>query len=136
MGKRSDQRLGHQTKAQKEAVLRVPGAAPAPPLLGLEGCHPLAVSLYEALAQSPESRFFTPAVWQRARVNVLMLSKVLLSSRPSSQMYAAVQADWKSLLVDPAEQRRLGIEVQAAEVDEDAESASATVTNLRARLGG
>jgi hypothetical protein len=101
-----------------------------------EDLHPLASGWYAALVVSPEARFFTPAVWERARVNVLVLSRLLRSSRMSSQMYAAVQADWKSLLVDPAEQRRLGIEVQAAGVDPAVERAAATVTDLRSRLGG
>ena len=106
----------------------------APPL-DLDEVHPLARELYESLQGSPEARFFTPAVWQRVRVHIAVLSKLLGSGRMSSQMYAALQGDWKSLLVDPAEQRRLGIEVQAAaEVDEDEERADATVTSLMTKL--
>jgi hypothetical protein len=68
-------------------------------------------------------------MWQRARIVAKMLSGVLEAGRPSSQMYAALQADMKSLLVDAGELRRLGIEVQAAE-----EPAVAVVTDFRARL--
>lgn len=92
---------------------KVAGAAPAPDL-GFEA-HALAVSWFEALKDGPEAKFYTAAMWQRARVVADMLSRLLLSARPSSQMYAAIQADMKSLLVDAAELRRLGIEVQAAE---------------------
>jgi hypothetical protein len=132
--KRSDQR--RRTNKPATPVVKPPGAAAKAPELGLEGIHPLALAVYEALKDSTESRYFTPAVWQRARVNTYVLSKLLESSRMSSQMYAAVQADWKDLLLSPAEQRRLGIEVQAAEVDEDEEAADATVTSLVSRLGG
>lgn len=132
--KRSEQR--RRVNAPARPLVKPVGAAPAP-ALGLDDAHPLAVELYEALKGSAEARFFTPAVWQRARVHVLVLSTLLRSSRMSSQMYAALQGDWKSLLVDPAEQRRLGIEVQAvAEVDVDAERADATVTSLMTKLGG
>lgn len=138
--KRSDQLHGHRSKADADRVEIVPGAAASAPELDLADCHPLAVALYEALKKSPESRFFTSAVWQRARVNAWVLSSTLRpqGGKPiSAMMYAAIQSDWKSLLVDPAEQRRLGIEVQAAaDVDPDEVAAEADVLDIRSRLGG
>lgn len=77
--------------------------------------HPVVADWYAALADGPEAQFYTPAMWQRARIVARMLSGVLEAGRPSSQMYAALQADMKSLLVDAGELRRLGIEVQAAD---------------------
>jgi hypothetical protein len=50
-------------------------------------------------------------MWQRARIAAELLSRLLASDRPSSQMYAALQVDMKALLCDAAELRRLGIEV-------------------------
>lgn len=131
--KRSEQR--RRKNAPVRPILPVSGAAPKAPPLGVE-VHELASDWYESLAGSPESRFFTPAVWQRARIAALMLSRLILSSKPSSMWYAAIQSDWRSLLVDPAEQRRLQIEVQEAVEDPDAAHAAATVTDLTARLGG
>lgn len=110
--KRSEQR--RRTNAPAVPVSKIPGAAAAAPALGVE-VHPLVASWFAALERGPEARFYTPAVWQRARIVAVMLSKVLESGRPSSQMYAALQSDMKSLLVDPGELRRLGIEVQAAD---------------------
>jgi hypothetical protein len=96
------------------STMKVGGAAACRPALGLE-LHPLAVSWYEALGEGPEAQFYTPALWQRARIVASTLSDFLRSSKPSSMMYTALQVDMKSLLVDAGELRRLHIEVQAAE---------------------
>lgn len=110
--KRSDQR--RRRNAPAIPIEKVDGAAAAQPDLGIT-VNAIVADWYAALALGPEARYYTPAMWQRARIVAQMLSGVLDSGRPSSQMYAALQTDMKSLLVDAGELRRLGIEVQAAE---------------------
>jgi len=110
--KRSDQRRRRNKPTMP--ISKVEGAALSQPVLGLE-VHPLVADWYAALADGPEAQFYTPAMWQRARIVARMLDGVITAGRPSSQMYAALQSDMKSLLVDAGELRRLGIEVQAAE---------------------
>lgn len=110
--KRSDQR--RRRNKPSIPVVGVSGAAAEQPELAAD-VDPMVADWYAALADGPEARFYTPAMWQRARVVARMLSGVLQSGRPSSQMYAALQNDMKALLVDAGELRRLGIEVQAAE---------------------
>jgi len=107
-----DKRHGHRSKAEN-VTTRVSGAAPAPPPLDLD-VPDVVADWYAALSQGPEARFYTPALWQRARVAAVMLAGVLRSGRPSSQMYAALQKDMQALLVDAGELRRLGITVQPA----------------------
>ncbi len=126
--KRLDKRHGHLSRAQREGVSRVHGAALKASALGAD-VHPLAADWFDALAHGTEAQFYTPALWQRARIVAVMLSKLLESGRPSSQMYAALQADMKSLLVDAGELQRLSIVVQVAEPD-----AKSTVIDYRARL--
>lgn len=113
--KRSDQRRRRNSPAH--GTTKVEGGAPQPALELT--VHPLVESWYAALAGGPEAQFYTAAMWQRARIVAHMLSGVLEAGRPSSQMYAALQQDMKSLLVDAGELRRLGIEVQAAPVGDD-----------------
>lgn len=125
--KRSDQ--VRRRNAPTVPLEKVAGAATAAPALGMD-VQPLVADWYTALSAGPEARFYTAAMWQRARIVAKMLDGVLASGRPSSQMYAALQSDMKSLLVDAGELRRLGIEVQAAEPVGPA----ATVTDFRARL--
>jgi hypothetical protein len=123
--KRSDQR--RRRNAPQFGLDKVAGAAVVAPELGID-VHPLAADWFAALSEGSEALYYTPAIWQRARVVADMLSRLLASSRPSSQMYAAIQNDMKSLLVDAGELRRLGIEVQAAEP-----SAGAEVIDWRGR---
>lgn len=125
--KRADQR--RRRNKPTIPVDQVDGAAASAPELGFE-THPVVADWFAALSDGPEARYYTPAMWQRARIVAKMLSGVLESGRPSSQMYAALQQDMKSLLVDAGELRRLGIEVQAAEE----QPPIAAVTDFRARL--
>lgn len=125
--KRSDQRR-RQNVRQFELVA-IPGAAVVAPTLGVEA-HPMAGAWFAALEHGPEAQFYTPAMWQRARIVAVMLSRLLESARPSAQMWAALQTDMRGLLCDPAEMRRLGIEVQARI------SKPADVIDYRARLTG
>lgn len=124
--KRSDQRRRRNKPAID--ITKVDGAAAAAPELDLE-VSSIVADWYGALSLGPEARFYTPAMWQRARIVAKMLDGVLTSGRPSSQMYAALQGDMKSLLVDAGELRRLGIEVQAADVEPVADN----VIDWRAR---
>lgn len=123
--KRTDQR--RRTNKPAVPVAKVTGAAASVPELGF-AAHPVVEAWFAALSDGPEARFYSPAMWQRARVTAHMLSQVLESGRPSSQMYVALQNDMKALLVDAGELRRLGIEVQA-----DEPAAVADVIDWRAR---
>jgi hypothetical protein len=100
--KRTDHLHGHRSKSDKARVDKVTGAAAESPALGIE-VHPLVADWFAALSDGPEAAYYTPAMWQRARIVAKMLSGVLEAGRPSSQMYAALQADMKSLLVDAGE---------------------------------
>jgi len=58
----------------------------------------------------------------------------LRSDRVSPTTYKAIQSDWKALLIDAGELRRLGIEVQRpAQVDPGEESAVAALDDYRGR---
>lgn len=134
--KRSDQRRRrNKPKFEREHGLDNPaGAVQAPPLDLEDGIHAIARDWYEALKVSPESLYFTPAMWVRARATTLLMSKHLNNPRPSAQMHQALQADMRDLLVSAAEQRRLGIEVQRA-TDDDQAAADAEVLTLVGKLG-
>ena len=105
--KRLDKRHGHLSRVQRESVTRVHGAALKAPALGFE-VNPMVADWYASLTEGAEAAYYTPALWQRARIVAVMLSKLLESGRPSSQMYAALQGDMEALLVDAGELRRLG----------------------------
>lgn len=130
--KRDDQRRRQNKRARPTEHLD--GAVP-PPDLDLESVHPLAADLYEALKASPEAAFLTPAAWQRARLMVHVLSKQMRRGEGvSAVMYTAIQQDLRALLVDPAELRRLSIEVRKAPTtDPDEDAAVAHLDDFRSR---
>lgn len=123
--KRSDQR--RRQNAPAFGLDKVDGAAAVAPELGFD-VHPLVADWFSSLSEGPEARYYTPAIWQRARIIAEVLSVWLVSSQRSSVMWAALQNDMKSLLVDAGELRRLGIEVQATE-----QQTGADVIDWRAR---
>jgi hypothetical protein len=105
--KRSEQRR-RRNKPVREPVTPAVGAALAPDLPGRDELHPQAVALWDALVVGVEAQFYTAAVWSRAVIHVHVFDRWLRGDRKAA-LYKALQADWKSLLVDVAEQRRLGI---------------------------
>ncbi|WP_405490463.1 hypothetical protein [Nocardia sp. NBC_00511] len=135
--KRSDQRRRrNKPKFEAEHGLDTPvGAVDAPPL-DIEGLHEIAVAWYDALKVSPEGRYFTAAIWQRARVTALLLSRHLSAERTSAQMHLALQADMRDLLVSAADQRRLGIEVQRPQADLDEDAAVVQLNEYVTRFSG
>ena len=131
---RSEQtRRRNKREIEPEQML---GAAAEPPEIDESLLHPLAVELFEIAKASPESQFFTPLVWRRFKVHLTLLSTLLDSGSPSATMYAALQSDWRDFLISPADQRRLGIEIQKAAADEDEEAADATILALHGRISG
>ena len=130
--KRSDQRRRRNAPAAEPT--KVVGAVDAPPL-GFRA-HKLVTSLYKALRESIEGQYFSAADWQRARIELHYLNELLMSDRvPGAQAWSAVQAGLSALLVSPADKRRIGIEVQRAVADEDAEAAVAVMADWRGKLG-
>jgi hypothetical protein len=127
--KRPEKRHGHRSKAENATTCLAGAATEAPPL-NLD-VPDVVADWYAALSEGAEAQFYTPALWQRARVAAVMLAGVLRSGRPSSQMYAALQKDMQALLVDAGELRRLGITVHAEEAE-----LPGNVIDWRARVDG
>jgi len=123
--KRADQRHGHVTKAQKDAVQRVvvPGSVKAPPL-DLEDVHPLAASMYEALARSGQASFMEPSDWEYARWVAFVQSKA--AAKPTAMMVLAVDKMLCNLLVVESERRRVKLELERQQVVDADEAAAVT----------
>ena len=109
--KRSDQRLGHVTKAEKSAVTQatVVGKVAVPPADGT--WHDLAREWYESLAASGQAQFFEPSDWAAARYVAEVMTRNLESGRFSSQLFAAVWTAMGDLLTTEGERRRVKLEI-------------------------
>lgn len=121
-----------QGEASSELIL---GAVDAPEL-GFDA-HVLVVDLYASLAKSVEGRFYSPADWQRARLEMHYLNELLMAEKtPGAMAWATVQSALGSLMVSPADKRRLGIELQRKQADPDEDAAVLQLAEYAKRLGG
>lgn len=133
----SQRRRRNKPKSFGEAEPEVVAAAVDAPELGIDGAHHLVVDLYASLAESVEGRFYSPADWQRARLEMHYLNELLLGDKtPGAMAWATVQSALGSLLVSPADKRRLGIELQRKQVDSDEDAAVLQMAEYAKRLGG
>jgi len=89
--------------------------------LDLEDVHPLAASMYEALARSGQASFMEPSDWEYARWAAFVMSRT--AQKPTAMMVMAVDKMLSNLLVVESERRRVKLELerkQVADVDEQA----------------
>jgi hypothetical protein len=113
----------------------VAGAAAPQPELGF-AAHELIISMWAALAESVESRFYSHADWQRFRLELWYANKLVRGrGRPSAPAWTAVQNGLSEMLVSPADKRRAGIELKAA-ADPDAEAAVLQIAKYQDQLAG
>lgn len=111
--KRSEQQLGHRTKAEKSRVTKVPVAADpveAPPVD--PEWHPIARDWFTSLAESGQSQFMEPSDWAAARFAAEVMTKNLASSRFSAQLFAAVWTAMNDLLTTEASRRKVRMEIE------------------------
>lgn len=116
IGKRSEERMGHRSKEEKDAVTK----APAGPPVGLPDLpepdalwHPIASDWYLSLRQSGQAAFYQPSDWAVARYAADLMSKVLLSERgPNGQLVAALNSVMSSLLTTEGDRRRARMELE------------------------
>lgn len=115
--KRSDQRAGHRTKAElARKVSRSQAVAqPAPD----PDWHPYATDFYVALRESGQADYYEPSDWELARFLAQMMTHVLYSSRPSSEMFKAILSGMQDLGVTEAARRRMRVEVDRSDPDAD-----------------
>lgn len=134
--KRSEQRRRRNTpKSQEMSGMDTSAVAVSAPELGYDA-HELVVDLYEALKVSVEGRFYSAADWQRVRLEFHYLNELLMDGRtPGAMAWGAVQSALNTLLVSPADKRRVGIELQRRQSDPDEDAAVAQIDEYRQRLG-
>lgn len=116
-----------------------PITAPAAPTekreLGVENPHTLVARMWEALQISCESRFYSEADWQRARLELWYANAALTSGKPiPGNVWAQVQHGLGALLVSPAEKRRCAIELKPPTPDADADAAVSMMSRYRDKL--
>lgn len=129
MPKRSSQRTGHRTKAEKAATEAVPvaGEVQVPP--ESDEWHPLARDWYVSLTKSGQARFFEPSDWAAARYVAEVMTKNLTAETFSAALFSAVWSAMDSLLTTEGSRRRVRLEIERKGGDTDADEES-SVTQL------
>jgi hypothetical protein len=111
-------------------------AAAQPAEIGFPA-HELVLSMWAALGHSVESRFYSAADWQRVRMELHFINRVIRGrGRPSGHTWGAVQSALNDLLVSPADKRRIGIELKAAAEDPDEVAAVLQLAKYQDKLAG
>lgn len=136
--KRSDQRLGHRSKAEKDATTKAPGAVEVEVPEPDPDWHPIATRWFVSLAKSGQSRFYEPSDWAVALYVAEGMSRSLLASRLSANLFAAVVSASSNLLVTEGDRRRLRIELERAAGDgaEAVDEAKVTALDAYRRAAG
>jgi hypothetical protein len=111
-----------------------PAAAPADRVLGIDDAHPLVADLWEAVATSCESRFYSEADWQRLRWELWYANGLIREGARSPTAWAAVQHGLTEMLVSPAVKRRAGIELRPVGVDADVVAANNQIARYKTVL--
>ncbi|SLG32749.1 phage terminase small subunit [Mycobacteroides abscessus] len=130
--KRDDQRRRTNKPASYgEAEAEQVGEASAPPhVLGIPEVDEMVLDLWNSLRESAEARFYSEADWHRVRLELRYLNAVLSRKVPSSEAWKTVQMGLNTLLVSPADKRRLGIELKRRVGDEDDEAADEAMAQV------
>jgi hypothetical protein len=116
--KRSSQRLGHRSKAEKAAVTKAAsdGAVRGPELVGEH--TETAVRFWEALRRSGQNRWYEASDWAAAELVVLAIDSFV--HRPSAVMLASINSAMSNLLVTDGDRRRVRLELERASEGGDA----------------
>lgn len=92
-------------------TLEIEGGTPEVPSLSIADVHPIAQEWYDSLSKSGQARYYEASDWQVARICAFMLDRLLKSTRPSPEMYKAIQSSFSDLLVTEGARRRVRLEI-------------------------
>lgn len=132
--KRVDERHGHISTDDREAVSRVrkTGAVRVPP--ADRSWHRFARDWYRSLAESAQSRFYEPSDWQAARMVATEMTRMLQADFPSPTLFKAIWSAMDGLLTTEGARRRVKVEVERAAAD--LPDGVADLDEFRGRLSG
>lgn len=111
MPKRTSQRLGHVTKAEKAAATTVKAAGAVEVPKPDPKWHPLAADWYRSLGESAQRVLMEPSDWQAARLVADQLTQ-MLELQPNAALFGKIWAAMGELMTTEGARRRLKVEVE------------------------
>jgi hypothetical protein len=140
IGKRSEERMGHRSKEEKDSITKAPSGAPVglPDLPDADPLwHSIAADWYLSLRESGQAAFYQPSDWAVARYAADLMSKVLLSERgPNGQLVAALNSVMSSLLTTEGDRRRARMELERKKPAGRSDADVTVLDDYRAAFGG
>jgi len=132
--KREDERIRRNSDVVPTEKIEAFGDVIVPPLdLPFEP-HPMVIDFYDSLVLSAYSKYYEPSDWQHARLTCFIMHTIVTATKPSSEMYKALQTAMSNMLVTEGDRRRLRIEIaREAEKPQDDEMAK-VVDMFRERM--
>jgi hypothetical protein len=137
VGKRTNERMGHRTKAEMEAVtkVQVSGSVKQPP--AQDHWHDIARNWYVSLSESGQSIYFEPSDWAAAQYAAEVMTRNLNSGKFSAQLFGSVWSALQDLMTTEGSRRRMRLELERQIGANNEKSAEAIVLDeYRGRIFG
>ncbi|MBB1153506.1 phage terminase small subunit [Amycolatopsis dendrobii] len=138
VGKRTDEIMGHKTKAELAEREQVAVPAEQVPVPDADPTwHPIAREWFESLGESGQSQFFEPSDWATARyVAEAMHQHLQRGASMGAQMFAAVMSAASELLSTEGSRRRLRLELQRAQPTQQDNAGVTAINEYKRRITG
>ena len=141
VAKRSEERMGHRSKEEKDSITKAPSGAPAdlPNLPDADPLwHSIASDWYLSLRESGQAAFYQPSDWAVARYAAELMSRVLDCSErgPNGQLVAALNSVMSSLLTTEGDRRRARMELERKKPARQGEAKVTALDDYRSAFGG
>ena len=134
--KRTSQRHGHMSEADRDAVDKVPATGAVSVPAADKKWHPVARDWYVSLGESAQSRYYEPSDWQAARMVAFEISRMLSLEVPSPTMIKAIWSAMDALLTTEGSRRRVKIEIERAQASREVPDGVADFAKYADRLSG
>lgn len=119
--KRSDQKLGHRTKAELASIDKLEVSGPVDPgQLLVDDPHPIVQELWDAALESGQSQFYERSDWATLNLVLHELNCYLGSERKNAQILASIMGALTELMFTEGSRRRLKFEIHRDKGKQDA----------------
>lgn len=142
IGKRSEERMGHRSKEEKDSITQAPSGPPAelPNLPEPDGhWHDIATDWYMSLRESGQAVFYQPSDWAMARYAAELMSRLLSADKdkmPNGQAVAALDSVMARLLTTEGDRRRARIELERKPASKQTPASVTAIADYRSSIGG
>lgn len=141
IGKRSEERMGHRSKEEKDSITKAPSGAPddLPELPEPSPLwDPIAADWYLSLRKSGQAAFYQPSDWAVARYAAELMSRVLDCSErgPNGQLVAALNSVMSSLLTTEGDRRRARMELERKKPSAQGDADVTVLDDYRSAFSG